>query len=157
MSKNLHYNLNKKISLPARPEIFNIAKTTDAKKLQKLFSQKKMLSVIDDYPEQLKELFAIQNPTLVYTPDFGKHLQTFIKNLETKTPLRLRGRWVYFPWNGSLVHILEDKDFQTVRTARNRYLIDENEQKKILQLCCRYWRIERGQQCNIGSCAARWR
>src|SRR5258708_9015345 len=42
----------------------------------------------------------------------------------------MQGNWVYYPWLATLVHLIEDVDFQRVRTARNRNLINEEEQKK---------------------------
>lgn len=130
MKQSLRSQLNKKLAPPSKPGIFNLNKIADSNALGKLFAQKKILAISDDYHEQLKELFAVQNPSLVYTPGFGEHLKAYVKKLGQKAPLNTHGRWAYFPWNGNLVHILEDKDFQTVRTARNRYLIDEKEQNK---------------------------
>jgi predicted ThiF/HesA family dinucleotide-utilizing enzyme len=130
MKTQLKSQLNKKLVTPSRPVILNLNKTSDQNKLEKLFAERKITAISDDYHEQLKELFAVQNPSLVYTPGFGEHLKAYVKKLEAKATLTAHGRWVYFPWNANLVHILEDKDFQTVRTARNRYLINEQEQAK---------------------------
>ena len=40
------------------------------------------------------------------------------------------GNWVYFPWSSTLVHILLEADFQLVRTARNKNLINKDEQDR---------------------------
>lgn len=130
MNQKLQKQLGLKLLTDYTPQIFDLKKNSDASRLEKLFSKKKILNVVGDYNEQLKELFAINNPNLVYGPGFPVSLQNFISGLAKKTPLSLHGNWVYFPWNGNLVHILPDRDFQKVRTARNRYLIDEAEQDK---------------------------
>jgi len=89
-----------------------------------------IVSVSDDYEEQMKELFQIQNPTLVYAPGFNEAWETHLREEKAKAPLHQYGVWVYFPWNGSLIHILEDAAFQEVRTARNKNLINKEEQEK---------------------------
>lgn len=114
--------MNNKQELAWQPEIYNNAK--------KIIKQKKVLAVVDDYEEQLKELFAINNPTEVYKPDFPMLFAKYLNGLKTKTKLQDQGKWVYFPWNGHVVHILDDKEFQRVRTARNRNLITEAQQQK---------------------------
>src|SRR3989344_4671623 len=120
--------INKK-ELSDEPIIFDLGKKNDQNKLDELLENGLVNQVSDDYVEQLKELFAIKNPTLVYTPDFGNKFKDFLKNTDKKIPLQKRGRWVFFPWLSSLAHILEKKDFQSVRTARNCYLISPKEQE----------------------------
>lgn len=39
------------------------------------------------------------------------------------------GVWVYFPWNKTLVHLLDQEEFLFVRTNRNRDKITEQEQQ----------------------------
>ncbi len=75
--------------------------------------------VVDDYAEQLRELFFIQNPTLAFQPD--------------KAPKELPDPgsvWIYYPWLNTLVRILPEHEFYLVRTARNRNLITAEEQVK---------------------------
>ena len=113
---------------PSAPRIFNLQKAADRQKLSRLIRQGAVRQVVDDYKEQLKEYFQVMNPTLVYTRQFDSALAEYIKNLQKKTPLWQQGRWVYYPWLATLVHILEDDAFQGVRTARNQNLINKKEQ-----------------------------
>ncbi|MEK7616336.1 MAG: ThiF family adenylyltransferase [Patescibacteria group bacterium] len=81
--------------------------------------QNEFTIVVDDYKEQLRELFFVQNPTLTFQPE--------------KAPKKLPdpgGRWVYYPWLNTIVHILPEQEFFLVRTARNRNLITAEEQEK---------------------------
>jgi hypothetical protein len=39
------------------------------------------------------------------------------------------GKWVFYPWSGRVVHLLNESDFATVRTARNRNKIHVDEQE----------------------------
>lgn len=41
------------------------------------------------------------------------------------------GRWVYYPWHNSLIHILDRKTFYNLRISRNRGLISDEEQDTI--------------------------
>ena len=112
------------------PEIFDLKKLSQQRRLDSLIKSKKLLNITDNFYEQEKELFEIQNPNLIFSKAFTANFQKFLKKREKKTPKKQRGKWIYFPWNGSLVHILEEKEFFLVRTARNQLLITPQEQKK---------------------------
>src|SRR5262249_55544663 len=43
------------------------------------------------------------------------------------------GVWVYYPWSGRLVHILDEDEFAELRTNRNRYKITPEEQATLAQ------------------------
>jgi hypothetical protein len=111
------------------PTMFDLRKAGDQRKLQTLISGKKALYVVDDYREQLHELFAVKNPSIVYAPIFGEELRKYIMGLEKKRPLWQQGSWVYYPWLATVVHVVPDEEFQMVRTARNKNLITGEEQK----------------------------
>ena len=119
-----------KLATESQPVIFDFRRAGDRNKVSRLLAQKEIRYITDDYREQLHELFAVKNPTRVYTPTFEKEFSRFLALLEKQKPLWQHGRWVYFPWLSTLVHILEDADFQKVRTARNRNLITQEEQKR---------------------------
>lgn len=112
------------------PELFDLSKEEDRAKVEILLQGGSVQRVGDDYEEQLRELFAINNPSRVYQPGFAEEAEKYIADLKAVAPLWQRGRWVFYPWLSSLVHILEDADFQKVRTARNRNLINKEEQEK---------------------------
>lgn len=112
------------------PSIFNLQNSDARTRVAALLDDQKIQHVIDDYEEQLREYFQITNPTLVYAPDFETKFQEYKKGEEARTPLWQHGQWVYFPWNSTIVHVLEPDAFQEVRTARNQNLITKEEQKK---------------------------
>jgi molybdopterin/thiamine biosynthesis adenylyltransferase len=117
----------------SRPIIFDLQDESDRQKLSNLIADGAVLQVIDDYEEQLKEYFAIMNPPLVYQPNFEENFKDYLSDLQKNTSLWQYGRYVYFPWLFTLVHILDDEAFQQVRTARNKNLINDEEQKKFYQ------------------------
>src|SRR3989338_8634955 len=113
---------------PWAPEIFNLTESANSAALAQLFASSAVRQVVDDYAEQLKEWFQVANPALVYSPDFAGAFKDYIFGLEKEAPLWRQGRWVYYPWLATVVHLLEPEAFQMVRTARNRNLIDAKEQ-----------------------------
>ena len=112
------------------PVLYNAADENDAKELQGLFDQHKIHRVCDDYEEQLNEYFQTTKPQLVYAPDFETKFQEYLAQQKQASPLVLQGRWAYFPWLATLVHILEEDAFFSVRTTRNQNLITTQEQKQ---------------------------
>jgi hypothetical protein len=114
----------------SRPVFFDLSKTAEVKKLEALLDSGKIVNVVNDYEEQLKELFAIENPGNIFSPDFGKMFEAHKAKLEADASLARHGKWVFFPWSGTLVHILDEPSYYLVRTARNKYLIEPDEQDK---------------------------
>ncbi len=112
------------------PEIFDLNDAAHAARVEQLFAQNKIQQVGDDFEEQLRELFAINNPAQVYAPGFKEKTGAHLAALAEEKRLRFRGRWIFYSWLASLVHVLEDADFQKVRTARNKNLINAAEQEK---------------------------
>jgi hypothetical protein len=111
------------------PTIFNLKLSKDRAAVKKVMASHKIQHISDDYREQLNELFAVKNPSIVYTPDFKSKFEAYHSSL-AKEPLSEHGCWVYYPWLATLVHVLPEADFQLVRTARNRNLITKEEQEK---------------------------
>lgn len=126
LEKTIIKSVNKKVA--SEPLFFDTSRRDNCTELEKLFKAGRIHQVRDDYVEQMRELFAIKNPTLVYKSDFEDKFKIFLGKVEKETPLFRQGRWVFFPWLSTLVHVLGNKDFQLVRTARNRYLISPKEQ-----------------------------
>ena len=113
-----------------KPLIFDLGKPADAERLNALIAEGAVRRVSDDYREQLLELYGVNNPPLVYSPDFKERFEEYFAALQKETELRKRGSWVYYPWSSTLVHVLPEADFLAVRTARNKNLINRDEQEK---------------------------
>ncbi len=113
-----------------KPTFFDLNSEKDRRAVTKLLSEKKIQNVSDDYDEELRELYGMKNPPFVYAPDFENKFQAFRDSLVKKAPLSHHGRWAYYPWLATIVHVLPENDFQLVRTSRNRELITEEEQEK---------------------------
>lgn len=107
-----------------QPLIFNPAKVADKKVLSKLRAQKTPES---DYTDrQIEELFGIR---------FPRHKDDILKRAKFMQSFpRHTTRWVYFPWEHRLLHLLGPKEYYELRTARNNPLIPRQLQQKLSQL-----------------------
>ncbi len=90
----------------------------------------KIRGIIDIYLPQQEEFFEIRNPKLKFSKNFRIKRQDYINKLR-KRKRELLGNWVYFPWNGYLVHMVNEKEYNELRTNRNRNLITKAQQKKL--------------------------
>ncbi|MCC6290931.1 ThiF family adenylyltransferase [Candidatus Nomurabacteria bacterium] len=86
--------------------------------------------VIDQYEVLLDDLFTIRTPHTKFMVDYKEELDEFVSDYLAGKNIIDVGEWFFFPWNGLLVHYLPDQEHQEVRTARNRNIITEDEQKK---------------------------
>lgn len=110
-----------------RPHIFDTSVEEENKKYKKLLRSNLELHIVDDFDEQLREYYAITHIDSISLDDFKKKCEAYVASMNgEKSPL---GRWVYYPWIGVVVRILEEKAFYIVRTARNRELVSTEEQK----------------------------
>lgn len=112
------------------PRFFDISSAGDRAEIDHLKDSGQLHFATDDFREQLLELYGVRNPSLVYAPGFKDRFDEFVADLEKEKPLAEHGKWVYFPWRGQLVHILDEEDYFEVRTARNQNLITKEEQRK---------------------------
>lgn len=112
------------------PRIFSLSQENDARELAELFESGRITTVVDDFEEEERELYALQNPAESMAPDFEEHFCAYREEKEREVPAVERGVWVYFPWRATLTHVLTHDDFFAVRTSRNKKLITKDEQKK---------------------------
>lgn len=113
-----------------KPIIFDLSNEADQKKIIGLLDRNPTLTIIDTYVQQLKELFVINNPPLRFAPEkLDVEFDAFYNSHLANSEAWQVGRWVYLPWRSILLHLLEDKSYQEVRTARNRNLITAEEQR----------------------------
>lgn len=115
------------------PQIVKMQDKDAAEKLEKLLGKSNIYEIIDSYGEQYAELLLSKNAHLyranenVQTASIAKLLD---EHYGKKKSWEL-GSWVYYPWNGNLVHVLAQPDFEELRTIRNKDLITQTEQKQL--------------------------
>ncbi|MBF8280978.1 MAG: Rv1355c family protein, partial [Candidatus Magasanikbacteria bacterium] len=110
------------------PRLFHLNRPEHREALAALVKENAMSFVVDDYEEQLREYYGVLHPADIFKPSFASEAREYIETLKKNGVLHEHGVWVYYPWNATLVHILDDKEFQMVRTARNKLLITSEEQ-----------------------------
>ncbi len=113
---------NKKI----KPLIFKANKIS----LSELKKKLNPVKVVDNYLNQLEDLFLIRNPKTKFMKEYKKEFDEFLKKFLKNGDIKKSGNWIYFPWNKELIHCLEEKYFFETRTARNIYLLTKEEQMK---------------------------
>lgn len=115
------------------PLVIDMSQKGAKKELEKVTANNQVYKIIDNYAEQYAELLLSRNAHL-YRANYEVQLSSIAQLLKEhyagKEPWSL-GSWVFFPWNGQLVHILAQKDFEDLRTIRNRDLITSSEQNKL--------------------------
>jgi tRNA threonylcarbamoyladenosine dehydratase len=94
----------------------------------KIYTKKKDLPsgvvVVEYYKEALRELFFINNPKFKKEiPKSEFALKKFLKNNNVDEV------WIYFPWRNIAVHTVSEDNYFKLRTARNKNIITEKEQK----------------------------
>lgn len=93
---------------------------------------KSRCEVVDDYLLQVGELWATRYPAQAFGGEMNEKMESR-KNIKKFLKEELdndQGKWIYYPWKNKIVHLLKDKFFQELRTARNKLLITQEEQKK---------------------------
>lgn len=118
----------KKDTVESKPIFFSLSRAEDIKQVEGLFASGAIRFAIDDFEEQHLELFGVKNPSKVYTPTFKEEFKTYYETLQKDKPLHEHGLWVFYAWQSKLVHILPEADYYLVRTARNKNLINKEEQ-----------------------------
>ncbi len=86
--------------------------------------------VIDEYEENLNELFLIRNPQYRFIQDRAEAIAAFTQEHTQGKLLQECGEWFYFQWSKTLAHYLPDEMHQEIRTARNKNLVTKEEQDK---------------------------
>ncbi|HSW77478.1 MAG TPA: ThiF family adenylyltransferase [Candidatus Chromulinivoraceae bacterium] len=113
-----------------QPVVVEMRTTDAAKRLDALLESYDIRQIIDNYDEQYAELIVSRQPQLYQSSLEVKResLKEYLeKHFDGRQSWQL-GSWVYYPWNGDLVHILEKELFLESRTIRNKDLINEQEQ-----------------------------
>lgn len=117
----------------AKPTIIYMGEAGAVDQLQKLIKAFPHVELVDNYDEQFAELLLSRHAHL-YRANYDVQVASISKMLdehfEGREPWTL-GSWVHFPWRNQLVHVLAQRDFEDLRTVRNRDLITADEQKKL--------------------------
>lgn len=113
-----------------RPVFFDLGDAQDAEALSKLRGEGRVWREFDLIIDQISELIRLRNP--------GRRIEKVELNELAHAHLGTKkaheyGIWVWYPWNGNLVHLLPEDEFIEVRTNRNKNKINAEEQAKLAE------------------------
>lgn len=100
-----------------RPSFFRLGIPEDRKAFATLLNDFPEIKVYDTIEDQLKELMKVYNPTVTLSKqEYSEKILEHLKGQE----IAEYGVWVYYPWSNKVVHLLDETEFVTLRTAANR-------------------------------------
>lgn len=116
-----------------QPEIIEMDGTAAEQKLIELLKRVPIKSVVDNYDEQYAELIVSRRPGLYQSSyeEKVKILEVELAEHHSDSDAWQKGAWVYYPWNGTLSHVIAKEHFLELRSTRNRNLITSEEQAKL--------------------------
>lgn len=110
------------------PVFFRLGKTSEKKALITLLEEHEDILVYDELDCQLKELVKILNPAeRLSAEEIESRAATYTGSIARED----YGVWVYYPWSRKVVHIVDEVEFITLRTARNMQKITMEERDKL--------------------------
>lgn len=112
-----------------KPEILRTGDGRDFDRLNELFSTIKPDSIFDHFLTLQKEFIKINSVKKKLSDDEIIEIQ---KGKNAGKELKFEGCWIYYPWRNSLMHLIDESDFISLRTSRNRYKITDSEQSLLM-------------------------
>lgn len=129
-TRNQKIKAAKELSSVYKPVLFRLSQQEDRNAFEQLCSTDAVSFIHDELQDQLKELMKCNHPSRQLSPE---ETSTLISQYLNGKDLYHFGVWVYYPWNKSVVHLLDEEDFITVRTSRNQLKITREEQEILRQ------------------------
>lgn len=114
--------------ISCRPLILNPAADEDAKRLAELQARPEV-RICDELDTQLEGLAICRSPKARLDRD-PQRLADEVLAL-TAAPAYQGRRWVYYPWCNRLVHLLGPDEFAEVRSNRNLFKLDPQQQRDL--------------------------
>ncbi|PIR74243.1 MAG: hypothetical protein COU35_03515 [Candidatus Magasanikbacteria bacterium CG10_big_fil_rev_8_21_14_0_10_47_10] len=131
-NRNMLYNAqSQEIMHMERPRFFSVREDEHIGQLRQFISSNSaQVRFFDVLEESVRELCATRHPQLRDDKEtFEQVFSFFLKEYTGGRPVSLCGVWIYYPWSGHMVHVLEPDMFEELRTARNKNLITPEEQR----------------------------
>ncbi len=111
-----------------RPHQFRLANLDDREAFEGLLRSRPGIQIYDTLLAQLRDLIRTRNPQRKLNVT---ELELLVARLLGGTPPKQYGVWMYYPWSGRMVHLLNEAEFVELRTNRNCYKITPAEQAEL--------------------------
>lgn len=93
------------------------------------------IRVVDQFATSVEELFRIDFPHIApQTIEYANTFEAF-RHRFFGAPSDELGVWAYVPWRNTLIHLPNAEEFYRLRTARNLFLITDDEQRAFNSAC----------------------
>jgi len=107
---------------------FRLSNSADANALEKLLFENPQIQLRDTLHVQLKDLIKLENPEKSLTEhEYAEEVLFKLGKVNSDE----YGVWIYYPWRGHVIHMLDEEEFVRVRTIRNAYKITFSEQQRL--------------------------
>jgi molybdopterin/thiamine biosynthesis adenylyltransferase len=116
-----------------RPTVIDMSRPGAIAELEQLVGNESIARVVDNYDEQYAELIVSRQPGL-YQSSYEEKVRILEGELirhHADSHAWQKGSWVWYPWNGQLVHLIARELFLELRSIRNRNLITAEEQQRL--------------------------
>lgn len=135
-----------------RPLFFRLTVGDERLALQRLLKERPFIRVFDTMDQQLRELVKSAHPSRTLG---AEEIRSLVDGHLVGTPKKEYGVWVYYPWNDTLVHLLDELEFISMRTNRNRYKITGEEQALLMNKRVGVIGLSVGQSVSLTLCMER--
>lgn len=103
------------------------------KSLKKWLETVNPIRTVDIYRDLVQELFLCTNPDIFFSSHRKrtKAFKQYFSRRHRNQPALTSGKWIYFPWNNHVYHIVNQPEYYALRTTRNKILISDANQAKL--------------------------
>lgn len=128
--RNQKIRSTQELSSVYQPLLLRLSQEEDRKVFEQLCTTDAVSFVHDTLQDQLKELIKCLHPSQqLSAEEIGALIDQRLGGIHPDH----YGIWVYYPWNRSIVHLLDEEEFIIVRTSRNQLKITKEEQELLRQ------------------------
>src|SRR5690606_12630953 len=111
-----------------RPEFYRLSVPDENVAFEKLLQSGQIRETNNEILSQLRELIKMRFPSRkLQEDDYNRLIDAHLGG----TAPDMYGVWVFYPWSGRLVHLLDEDEYVRVRTNRNQYKITLAEQQQL--------------------------
>lgn len=129
-TETLRNKLAAKTSAPEtweQPQLYDLAERSDRHAVERMLDDGVIDTVVDRVDDFADDIFELRHPDL---KDDETARAEFMDDIKSQG--ESFGRWAHFSWNRALVRYPEQTDHQELRTFRNKDLVTDEEQSRLL-------------------------